>query len=128
MLGSAEGGEVVHNGQDLRKEEGETFAPMTSLFQRLFSKSYRGAVAAEAAGDYKAAAEGYALSGMPAKVAEMHLIRARRVKPADRADVLDDALIWLKKALDHGEVPPSLTQDLGKALLEEAAHRTILAD
>ena len=48
-----------------------------SLFKRLFSSNYRDAVAAEAAGDFLAAARAYALCGDKGKVADMHLAQAR---------------------------------------------------
>lgn len=93
---------------------------MPPWLRRLFSKTYRSALTAEAGGDYVAAAERYALAGMPAKVAEMHLIRAGRVAPADRANALDDALRWLRRVGDDDEVPASLQESLARALIEEA--------
>ena len=86
---------------------------MPSLLRRLFSKTYRDALSAEAAGEYMTAAEQYALAGMPGKVSEMHMVRARRAKPTDRADLLDDALRWFKKAGESDEIPssPDLQED-----------------
>lgn len=93
---------------------------MPPWLRRLFSKTYRSALTAEAAGDYVAAAERYALAGMPAKVAEMHLVRAARVAAAERANVLDDALRWLRRVDAEAEVPPELQEALAKALIDEA--------
>ena len=93
---------------------------MSSWLRRLFSRTFRNALAAEAAGDYTKAAEHYALAGQPAKVAEMHLVRSRRVDAADRADVLDDALRWLKRCDEETEVPETLIDELAEALVEEA--------
>lgn len=93
---------------------------MPTLIQRLFSRSYRNAVAAEAAGEYIVAAENYALADMPCKVAEMHFIRSRRVNVADRADVLDDALRWLRKAENREDLSETFQQDLAVALFDEA--------
>lgn len=47
------------------------------LLQRLFSPEYRKALAAEAAGDYLAAARAYALCGELGRVTDMHLAQAR---------------------------------------------------
>jgi tetratricopeptide (TPR) repeat protein len=47
------------------------------LFRRLFSSDFRKAVAAEAEGDYLAAARAYGLCGEHQKVMEMHLAQAR---------------------------------------------------
>lgn len=93
---------------------------MPAWLRRLFSRTYRNALAAEAAGDYVLAAEQYALTGMPGKVAEMHFVRARRVEPADRADVLEDALRWFQRAEDEHGLTETFPVDLAKALLEEA--------
>ncbi len=94
---------------------------MPAWLRRLLSKTYRNALAAEASGEYVLAAEQYALAGLPAKVAEMHLVRAKRVLPADRANVLDDALRWLTRAINEDqEVSLSLSGELAAALLEEA--------
>ena len=92
---------------------------MPGWLHRLLSRSYRRALAAEAAGDHLAAAEAYALAGMPEKVAELHLVRARRVELAARVDALDDALRWLGRA-DPARVAPTLREELAEALSEEA--------
>jgi tetratricopeptide (TPR) repeat protein len=88
--------------------------------RRVFSRSYRNALAAEAAGDYLAAAEHYALAGLPAKVAEMHLIRAQRALVSDRGELLEDALRWLHQADDWSELPRPLLCELARSLLAEA--------
>lgn len=93
---------------------------MPPWLRRLFSRSYRNALSAEASGEYMTAAEHYALAGMHGKVAEMHLIRAGRVGPEDRANALDDSLRWLRRVGEGTEVPPSLVEELSKALVEEA--------
>jgi hypothetical protein len=93
---------------------------MPPWLRRLFSKTYRSALTAEAAGDYVAAAERYALAGMPAKVAEMHLIRAGRVEAAERANALDDSLRWLRRVAADDEVPVELQESLARALVDEA--------
>lgn len=92
---------------------------MSTLWKRLFSGSYRKALKAEAAGHYVAAAESYALAGMPAKVAEMHLVRAGRVEPTKRADALQDSLRWLRR-VEEEVVPESLSATLAAALIQEA--------
>ncbi len=92
---------------------------MSSLWKRLFSSSYRKALKAEAGGDYVGAAESYALAGMPAKVAEMHLVRAGRVEPAKRIGALLDALRWLR-GIEGEEFPETVATDLASALIEEA--------
>lgn len=93
---------------------------MPSWLRRLFSRDYRNAIAAEAAGDYILAAEQFALAGMPLKVAEMHLIRAKRVDAAARADVLDDALRWIRRVEDPESIPEDLRKELSQALLVES--------
>jgi hypothetical protein len=100
--------------------KGESPREMPPWLRRLFSKSFRDALAAEAAGDYVAAAERYALAGMPAKVAEMHFVRAGRVAAADRGNALEDALRWLRRVAEGVEVPPTLHESLARALVEEA--------
>jgi pSer/pThr/pTyr-binding forkhead associated (FHA) protein len=64
------------------------------LFQRLFSTEYRKAVAAEAAGDFLAAARCYALCGELSKVSDMHLAQARR------ESTLEGRIRSLRNALD----------------------------
>jgi tetratricopeptide (TPR) repeat protein len=92
---------------------------MPSVWKRLFSSTYRKALGAEAAGDYLAAAESYALADMPVKVAEMHLVRAQRAEPSQRVAALKDAVRWLRRVEVEAR-PSEIAEDLAKAFLEEA--------
>ncbi len=92
---------------------------MPSFLKRLISGTYRRALGAEAAGDYLGAAEAYGLAGMPAKVAEMHLVRAGRLDPPRRGEALADALRWLRK-IDDEDYPEAVSDELAKSLLDEA--------
>ena len=93
---------------------------MAEWLRRIFSATYRRGLSAEAAADYVAAAEAYALAGLPEKVAEMHLVRAGRVEPSERMAALEDALRWLAKA-DEARLPASLRPGLAAALSGEAS-------
>jgi tetratricopeptide (TPR) repeat protein len=86
------------------------------FFQRLFSTEYRKAVAAEAAGDFLAAARSYALCGELNKVTDMHLAHARRERS------LDGRIRSLRNALQFA-ADDDQRHRLVKRLLGEALQR-----
>ncbi len=81
-----------------------------SFLKRLLSVDYRRALTAEAAGDYHAAAQRYALADEPHKVAEMHLCAA------DGAGGVEERLRELRIAARWAE---------GGAPVEQAVQRRI---
>ncbi len=95
---------------------------MTALLKRLFSATYRKALAAEARGDFVAAAQSYALSNEPAKVADMHLAQARaEPRVEDRIRSLRAALHFTPEGDERRMMVLRL---LVGALLECADRRT----
>ena len=89
-----------------------------SLFKRLFSSNYRGAVSAEAAGDFLAAARCYALCGEQDKVVDMHLAQARvETTPDGRLRELRIAQGFAGEGDSRREMIQRL---LGNALMERA--------
>lgn len=86
------------------------------LFQRLFSAEYRKAVAAEAAGDFVAAARSYALCRETLKVSDMHLAQARR------ESTLEGRIASLRSALDYAG-DDAARHKLVQRLLAEALRR-----
>lgn len=96
-----------------------------NLLLRIFSPSYRRAVAAEAAGSYLEAARAYALCGLRHKVAEMHLLESDRLAgPRERAGESLDARLHELRAAVHwidDEAPE------GRALLGRAGRAYVAA-
>lgn len=86
------------------------------FFQRLFSAEYRKAVAAEAAGDFVAAARSYALCRETLKVSDMHLAQARR------ESTLEGRIASLRSALDFAG-DDAARHKLVQRLLAEALRR-----
>ncbi|MCC6749789.1 MAG: FHA domain-containing protein [Deltaproteobacteria bacterium] len=88
------------------------------FLQRLLSPDYRRALAAEAEGDYLAAARAYALCGEMGKVSDMHLALARQEA------TLDGRVRCLRQALSFAsEDPPrriAVRRLLGAALRSRA--------
>lgn len=87
------------------------------FFRRVFSADYRHALAAEAEGDYLAAARSYALCGEGGKVVEMHLRQASIDKDlSSRIRTLSSALGFA------GQTPlrSDVLRRLGEALAEQA--------
>lgn len=73
-----------------------------NLLLRIFSPSYRRALAAEAAGSYLEAARAYALCGLRHKVAEMHLLESDRLAGLrERAGESLDARLHELRAAVH---------------------------
>jgi tetratricopeptide (TPR) repeat protein len=88
------------------------------FFRRIFSSDYRKAVAAEAEGDYLAAARAYALCGDREKVAAMHLARARAETSAEeRVKALRDALNFTGPG---EETHRTVLRLLGRAMKKQA--------
>lgn len=86
-----------------------------STWLRLFSKSFRHAVQAEATGHYLEAARAYSLCGQRLKVAEMHLLEAEsRGTPASALRELQLAAHFVH---EHSEVQQPLLLRIGQAYL-----------
>ncbi len=90
------------------------------IMRRLFSVDYRRALAAEAQGDFLAAARHYALCGDRPKVADMHLAQARLEKrPEERIRALRSALSFL----DAGDSRRAMVLRLLGGALRERVQR-----
>ena len=86
------------------------------FFKRIFSRDYRAAVAAEAAGDYVMAAEHYGLIVLSDDAARMHMEIAKRAKShEDRIEAYRDAMHW--SAADS-TITKQASEGLGIAIIE----------
>jgi hypothetical protein len=93
------------------------------FFKKLFSGSYRKAVAAEGAGRYREAAENYALAGERAHVARMHRLAARSESdPYARVDAYRKSLDFLEQSELEPEnmllARSQIREELARALVD----------
>lgn len=92
------------------------------MLRLLLSPSYRQAVAAEAAGEYLAAARAYAVCGQRHKVAEMQLLEAERLGAGQSAESVEGRLSALRAAAhwaDEGSAEGrALLARIGRAYLQ----------
>jgi len=97
-----------------------------TFLKRVFSSDYRRGLAAEASGDYAAAARAYALAGERAKVAEMHLLAAERAGGAEaRLAQLRTGIRW---ADEEDEAGRTVRRRLARALLDHVRQTGVLSD
>ncbi len=101
-----------------------------SFLKKIFSSSFRQALALEGAGRYAEAAQHYMLAGERAQVARMHRLSARdEADPYRRVDALRKALDFAAQPIDDPAIVDTRRQiraELADALVALATHSGLL--